>query len=142
MALSRQEPPVKLAFAIMDPPFESERSTTFFRLLSICADRGYDVSVFAYEGAVHLSFEGQAPHGNSVHGTDVDAEDHPLPKRWIGELMQRARERGGSIDWVNCGLCVDERGVRESVPGTRRGSPADFWKMALEADNTLTIATR
>ena len=46
------------------------------------------------------------------------------------------------LDWVNCGLCVDERGVAESIDGVRRGTPADFWRMSLESGNTLTAGTR
>ncbi|MGK2741185.1 DsrE family protein [Tepidicaulis sp. LMO-SS28] len=131
-----------IAFAIMDPPYESGRSTSFFRMLSIAAGRGYDIKVFAYEGGVHLAFDKQAPHGNAVHGHDVEEENHPLPKVWIAELMKTAEENGGSLDWVNCGLCADERGVNESICGARRGSPADFWNLALEAGNALTIGTR
>ena len=133
---------MKLTFAIMDPPFESARSTTFFRLLAIAAERGYEIGVFAYEGAVHLAFERQSPHGNSVHQTTAEVENHPLPKDWLRELMQLAQARGGKIDWVNCGLCVDERGVQEAVAGVRRGSPQDFWKMVLASDNVLSIGTR
>lgn len=133
---------MKLTFAVMDPPFESERTTTFFRLLAIAASRGYDIGVFAYEGAVQLAFDRQSPHGNSVHGTDIAAENHPLPKQWLRELMDEAARHGGRIDWVNCGLCVDERGAKEAIEGTRRGSPADFWAMAQASDNVLTIGTR
>lgn len=133
---------MKLTFAVMDPPFESSRSTTFFRLLSIAVARRYDVSVFAYEGAVHLAFDRQTKHGNSVHGTTVETEDHPLPKEWLRELMRVAAEQGSRLEWVNCGLCVDERGVNEAVEGTRRGSPADFWKMVESSDNVLSIGTR
>jgi tRNA 2-thiouridine synthesizing protein D len=43
---------------------------------------------------------------------------------------------------VNCGLCVDERGVAEAIADVRRGSPADFWKMVGESANTLVIPTR
>ena len=133
---------MKLTFALMDAPFESERTTTFFRLLAIAAERGYDVGVFAYEGAVHLAFDQQTPHGNAVHDTDAAAENHPLPKEWVRELIAVAQRAGGSIDWVNCGLCVDERGVAEAIAGVRRGTPADFWKMSLESGNTLTAGTR
>ena len=133
---------MKLTFALMDAPFESERTTTLFRLLSIAAERGYDVGVFAYEGAVHLAFDRQKAHGNSVHSTDAAAENHPLPKDWVRELLATASRAGGRIDWVNCGLCVDERGLFEGVEGTRRGSPADFWKMASSSTNVLTIGTR
>jgi tRNA 2-thiouridine synthesizing protein D len=133
---------MKLTFALMDAPFESERTTTFFRMLAIAAARGYHVSVFAYEGAVHLAFDRQTAHGNSVHKRDAEEENHPLPKDWLRELMVVAKENGGQIDWVNCGLCVDERGLNEAVSGTRRGSPADFWSMAVGSVNVLTIGTR
>lgn len=131
-----------LTFAIMDPPYESARSTTFFRLVSIAAARGYDINVFAYEGGVHLSFANQKPHSNSVHGTTLDEENHPLPKEWVAELINLSAQNGGKIDWVNCGLCADERGIDNTVPGVRRGSPADFWKLASASDNSLVIGTR
>ena len=131
-----------LTFAIMDAPYESARSTTALRLMNIAAQRGYDINVFAYEGAVCLPFALQAPHPNAVHGRDVAEEDHPLPKDWVLALMKEASKNGGKLDWVNCGLCVDERGVGEAVDGVRRGTPGDFWKMAEESDNTLVIGTR
>ncbi len=131
-----------LTFALMDGPFESARSTTAMRLMDIAARRGYDINVFAYEGAVYLPFAQQAGHPNAVHGRDVAEENHPLPKDWITALMAEATRNGGKIDWVNCGLCVDERGAGESVEGVRRGTPGDFWKFAESSDNTLVIGTR
>ena len=131
-----------LTFALMDAPFESARSTTALRLIDIAVRRGHRVNVFAYEGAVYLPFAGQKAHPNAVHGHDVEAEDHPLPREWVTAIMRQAEKSGGSIDWVNCGLCVDERGADDAVPGVRRGSPADFLAMALASDNTLVIATK
>jgi tRNA 2-thiouridine synthesizing protein D len=131
-----------LTFSIMDGPFEQSRTVTFFRLLDLAARRGYDLNVFAYEGAVSLPFQKQAKHDNKVHGCDVEEEDHPLPKDWIAAIMNAARENGGKVDWVNCGLCVDERGVAEAIDGCRRGAPGDLWKFATESDNTLIIGTR
>ncbi|MCG8359491.1 MAG: DsrE family protein [Kiloniellales bacterium] len=131
-----------LTFALMDAPFESARSTTALRLIDIAVKRGYDVNVFAYEGAVYLPFAGQKPHANAVHGHDVEQEDHPLPREWIAAIMQEAKRKGATFEWVNCGLCVDERGAEDSVDGVRRGTPADFWAMAETSDNTLVIATK
>ncbi|HET6303868.1 MAG TPA: DsrE family protein [Myxococcota bacterium] len=130
-----------LTFALMDPPFESARSTTALRLVDLAIRRGHDVNVFAYEGAVSLSFARQKPHANAVHGRSVEEEDHPLTRDWIAALLEAARERGVRLDWANCGLCVDERGVEESVAGTRRGSPADLARFIEESDNTLVIPT-
>lgn len=131
-----------LTFAIMDGPYESARTATVFRLMDIAARRGYDINVFAYEGAVGVAFALQTPHPNTVHGRDVDEENHPLPKDWVRALIAETERNGGKVDWVNCGLCVDERGAGEAVEGVRRGSPADFWKMAEGSDNTLVIGTR
>ena len=131
-----------LTLAIMDAPYESARSTTALRLIDLAARRGYNVNVFAYEGAVSVPFAKQAPHPNAVHGRDVTEENHPNPKDWVAAVMEEAARRGGKIDWVQCGLCVDERGMSESIPGTRRGSPADFWKFVEESDNTLVIPTK
>jgi len=132
----------KLTFALMDSAFESARTTTAMRLIDIAARRGYDITVFAYEGAVMLPFAKQEQHANKVHGREVEEENHPLPRKFIASMMTEAKKNGGSLDWINCGLCVDERGAGEAIEGVRRGAPPDFWKAAETTDNTLVIATR
>ena len=131
-----------LTFTLNDPPYENARTTTALRLIDAAVKLGYNVNVFAYEGAVALPFAKQTPHANAVHGRDVAAEDHPTTKDWIAALFAEAARRGVTVDWVNCGLCVDERGVGEAIVGTRRGSPADLWKFVQGSDNTLVIPTR
>jgi tRNA 2-thiouridine synthesizing protein D len=130
-----------LSFVLMDPPFESARSTTALRLIDLALGRGHDVNVFAYEGAVALACARQKPHANAAHARDAEAEDHPLPRQWISALFERAAERGVRLRWVNCGLCVDERGVEEWVAGPERGAPADLARMLEESHNTLVIPT-
>ena len=131
-----------LTFALMDAPYESARTTTALRLIDIAVRRSYAVNVFAYEGAVMLPFSRQQPHPNAVHGRNVEEENHLLTKDVVAALMKAAERNGGKLDWVNCGLCVDERGAGEAIEGVRRGSPADFWKLAEVSDNTLVIGTR
>jgi tRNA 2-thiouridine synthesizing protein D len=77
-----------------------------------------------------------------VKGKTVEELDHPNPKDWVRGLFELAAEKGVRLDWVNCGLCVDERGVDDQPDGARRGSPADFWKMAEASQGLLYIATR
>ena len=131
-----------LTFALMDAPFENARSTTALRLIDLAVKRGCSVNVFAYEGAVCLPFAKQTQHANAVHGRSVEEENHPLPRAWIAAIMKEAAARGVKLDWVNCGLCVDERGAAEAIEGVRRGSPADFWNFAKSSDNTLVIGTK
>ena len=131
-----------LTFVLMDAPYENARTTTAFRLIDAALRKGHDVKVFAYEGAVALSFAKQAQHPNAVHGRDAAQEDHPNPKDWILALQAAAAAAGSKLEWMNCGLCVDERGVGEAVAGVTRGSPVDLWKWSEASDNTLVIATR
>jgi tRNA 2-thiouridine synthesizing protein D len=132
----------RLTFVLMDGPYETARSTTGLRLVDAAIRHGHDVNVFAYEGAVALPFAKQAPHANAVHGRDVAEEDHPNPKDWIAAILEEAGRRGARVDWVQCGLCVDERGVGEWIAGPRRGSPADLVAFVDGSDNTLVIPTR
>jgi len=131
-----------LTFALMDAPYENGRTTTALRLIDAAVRRGYDVNVFAYEGAVSVASPSQKPHPNTVHGRDVAEENHPNPKDWVAAVITEAERRGAKVDWVQCGLCVDERGVTELLPGTRRGTPGDLWAFAEQSDNTLVIPTR
>ncbi|MEO8159342.1 MAG: DsrE family protein [Betaproteobacteria bacterium] len=131
-----------LTFMLMDAPYENARSTTAFRLIDAAVKRGFDVNVFAYEGAVYLPFARQAQHANAIHGRSIEEENHPLPRDWIAALMKEAAANGVKVDWVNCGLCVDERGAAEAIEGVRRGGPVDFWNFARNSDNTLVIGTK
>jgi tRNA 2-thiouridine synthesizing protein D len=131
-----------LTFVLMDPPYENARSTTALRLIDAAVRRGNAVNVFAYEGAVCLPFAKQAPHPNAVHGRDVAQEDHPNPKDWIAAISQDAAARKTRLDWVQCGLCVDERGAAESIAGPRRGGPPDLHKFVEDSDAVLVIPTR
>ena len=131
-----------LTFVLNDPPYENARTTTALRLIDRALRRGHHVNVFAYEGAVALPFAKQAAHANPVHGRDAAAEDHPTTKDWIAALFAEAERHQVKLDWVNCGLCVDERGVAEAIPGTRRGSPADLAKFVEASTNVLVIPTK
>ena len=134
-------PQKTFAIALMDPPYESENLTTAFRILAAAARRGHKINVFAYEGAAGLAFARQAAHPNPVHGKNLAEENHPTTKDQVVALIALAEQNGGKVDWVNCGMCVDERGVGEFAAG-RRGSPADFHAFCETADNVLAIPVK
>lgn len=131
-----------LTIAIMHPPYESAASTTALRIVNAALAQGNDVTVFAYEGAVNLTMAAQQPHANPVKGTSVEQEQHPTTKDWIASLFELARSRGVKLDWINCGLCVDERGAGDWIDGPRRGSPKDFYEAAQKSDGVLVIPAK
>lgn len=128
-----------VTLALMDAPYESERSTTAFRIIDAALRKGHTVRVFAYEGAVNLTMADQAPHPNPVKGTSVEEEHHPTTKDWVAALFDSSE---GRLEWVNCGLCVDERGSANWIEGPRRGGPKDFVDWVEASDQTLVIPTR
>lgn len=124
---------------LMDAPYEQATTTTAFRIIDAALRAGHRVNVFAYEGAVNLTMADQAPHPNPVKGTSVEEEDHPTTKEWVAALFRLA---DGRLDWVNCGLCVDERGSGNWIEGPRRGGPKDFAEWVEASEQTLVIPTR
>ena len=130
-----------LTLAIMDAPYEAAASTTAFRIIAAALSRGINVNIFAYEGAVSLTVKDQAPHANPVKGTTVDEEEHPTTKDLVAALVALGSTEP-KLTWVNCGLCVDERGAGNAIDGVKRGSPADFLTMAQASATTLVIPTR
>ncbi|QVN21653.1 DsrE family protein [Burkholderia pyrrocinia] len=133
---------MKLTLALMDPPYEKAASTTALRIVDAALRRGHDVTVFAYEGAVNLTMKAQAPHANPVKGTSVEEEDHPTTRDWVAALFQLAAQQGVKLDWINCGLCVDERGAGDWIEGPRRGSPKDFLDSTIQSNAVLVIPTK
>ena len=131
-----------LTISLMDPPYESETTTTVLRIVDAAVRKGHNVNVFAYEGAVALPMKTQAAHPNPVKGTTAEEGHHPTTSGFISALFEAAKANDAKLDWVNCGLCVDERGATDWIEGVRRGGPADFVKMAQESTNTLVIGTR
>ena len=131
----------KLTIAIMDAPYEKASTTTALRIVSAALKKGVHVNVFAYEGAVSLTMKDQAPHANPVKGTSVEEEDHPTTKNFVSSLLELGKDNPLLV-WVNCGLCVDERGAGNWIEGVKRGGPGDFFKMAGESTNTLVIPTK
>ena len=131
-----------LTFCIMDAPYENARSTTALRLIDIAVKRGYNVNVFAYEGAVQMPITTQKAHPNAFHGRDTEEEDHPLPHQWIQSIAKAADAAGGKLEWISCGLCVDERGANDGLPFVQRGGPAHLLEWVQASDNTLIIPTK
>lgn len=125
-----------LTLLLMDPPYETENTTTALRIVDAVLKKGHRVRVFAYEGAVSLTMSQQKQHPNPVKNQDAAQADHPTTLRAIQSLFKK-----GNLEWIACGMCVDERGV-DFISEAKRGGPKDFLEWAQTSDNTLVIATQ
>ena len=130
-----------LTLALMDPPYESARSTTALRIIDAALRKGHNVRVFAYEGAVNLTMMAQQPHANPVKGTTIEEERHPTTKDWIASRFALPQGEQ-TLEWINCGLCVDERGAGQWLEGPKRGAPKDFFDWVRTSDAVLVIPVK
>ena len=130
-----------LNILIMDPPYESSNTISAFRIIKSALGKSINVTVFAYEGATALTLKDQKGHPNPVKKTSIEDEKHPLTKDMVSGLFDLAKEKNVSLTWINCGLCVDERGVGNWVDGPVRGGPPQFVDAVQRSDKTLVIAT-
>ncbi|MFQ5933496.1 MAG: DsrE family protein [Dehalococcoidia bacterium] len=89
-----------LTVSFMDPPYESETTTTVLRLVDAALTKGHNVNVFAYEGAVTLTMKEQAPHANPVKGTSLEEQDHPTTAKFIEGLFKKGKDLP-KLDWIN-----------------------------------------
>ena len=126
-----------LTIALMDSPYESGTTTSALRIADAAVRKGHTVNVFAYEGAVSMTMKEQKPHPNPVKGTTVEEQKHPTTADFVAGLLAT-----GKVDWINCGMCVDERGAGDWIEGARRGGPGDLLKWSDESDNTLIMGSR
>ena len=131
-----------LNILLMDPPYESSNTMTALRVVESALKKRINVHVFAFEGAVSLSFAEQKAHPNPVKSTSVEEEKHPLTRDFVSGLFEIAKTSGSELSWVNCGFCVDERGAGNWVDGPTRGGPPNFAKAFNESTKTLVVATK
>jgi tRNA 2-thiouridine synthesizing protein D len=123
---------------IMDIPYESADSTTALHIIHAALKEGHNVRVFAMEGAANLTNTHQPPV-NSIKETSVEEERQTATKDRAASLFQLAKQQGVKLDWVNCGLCVDDREAGDSPEGLRPVGPKDLVDASLGSDATMVI---
>src|SRR5919106_3755891 len=119
-----------LMVAIMDIPYESADSSTALHIIHAALKEGHNVRVFAYEGATDLTTKKQQPPANPAKETSDEEEQHTVTKDRAASLFELAKHQGVKLDWVNCGLFVDDRGVE----GRRDVGPEDLVEASLGSD--------
>ena len=128
-----------LMLAIMDVPYESADSTTALHIIDAALKEGHNVRVFAYGRAVNLTTKTQQPHANRVKETSVEEERQTATKDRAASLFQLAKQQGVKLDWVNCGLCVDDREAGDWSEGLRPVGIKDLVDASLGSEATMVI---
>ena len=128
-----------LMVAIMDIPYEAADSSTALRIIHAALKEGHNVRVFAYGGAINLTTKTQQSPANPVQETSVEEEQQTAAKDRAASLFQLAKQQGVKLDWVNCGLCVDDKEAEDGPEGLRLVGPRDLVDASLASDATMVI---
>ena len=97
------------------------------------------MKVFATEGAVNATAKTSQTPANSVKETSVEEERQAASKDAAASLFQLAKQHGVKLNWVNCGLSVDERETGDWPEGLPAVGPKDLVDASLASDATMAI---
>jgi tRNA 2-thiouridine synthesizing protein D len=125
--------------AIMDIPYESADSTTALHIIHAALKEGHNVRVFAMEGGVYTTAKTPQSHANSLKETSVEEERQAATKDRAASLFQLAKQHGVKLDWVSCGLSVDDREAGDWPEGLPAVGPKDLVDASLASDATMVI---
>ena len=118
-----------LAFPIVDEADQqTARTATLFRLFDIAARRGYDIDVFAYEGAVRVVLTmGDGPNVAQVVAADVQMAnlERRCSKQGLGRAWSAAAKlsRIRSARWFGVPVACDVPVACELAVSSGRSRP-------------------
>lgn len=128
-----------LFLGLMSGPYQSDLTTSFFRLLEETLARGCDVTVWTCGNAttitstqMHRDPDPIDPDGPTRHCT------HSLPA-----LVERYLEAyPDQLRWYVCRYCMEERGATQQIPGAEVKLPFSFDTYLHQAEQALVLGTK
>lgn len=131
------ETPQTIFFAALGAPFESDSTTTLFRLIDAALARQHTVIVWTCGGATTLTLQtlGDRRPRNFLN---FDAE-YPSTAKLVRALLDGS---DGRLHWHICRHCMEERGATEQIEGVKIQPPFRFFHFLEQADASLVIGPK
>jgi hypothetical protein len=127
-------------FGMMGTPFQSETTTSLFRMVEGALRQGHKVTVWNCGHATGLS-----------QFTLVRPRDFLLPPSEAAsnfstaELIQslfRKHGQDGQLEWLVCRYCMEERGATNQIPEAKVKIPFTFQHYLSAADVSLVLGVK
>lgn len=127
-------------FGMMGTPFQSETTTSLFRMVEGALCQGHKVTVWNCGHATGLS-----------QSTLVRPRDFLLPKsepasnHSTAELIQalfRKHGQDGRLEWLVCRYCMEERGATNQIPEAKVKIPYTFQHYLSAAEVSLVLGVK
>ena len=110
-----------LTLLMMDSSFEQTRTITAFRIIEEALERGHNVNVFAYEGAVNLAFAKQNNYDRAIENYNQALKLNPQDAvayfyRGLAQIDQQAPAAAGAC--LNCSsITLPGSVLAATIPG-------------------------
>jgi sulfur relay (sulfurtransferase) complex TusBCD TusD component (DsrE family) len=124
-------------FVVMGAPYESELTTSLFRMIDAALDQQHRVWVWTCGGATTLTMQslGERKPRNPL---DLDAE-YPTTGQFVNRMLTRG---DGRLEWYICRQCMEERGANEQLAGVKIQPPFRFLRYLDQADVCLVMGVK
>lgn len=128
-----------LFLGLMGSPYESDWTTTFFRLLDDTLKRGCDVNVWTCGNSTSITSRLMHRDPDPIH---PDSPSHHCAHS-IPALAARYLEKyPGQLRWYVCRYCMEERGATEQIDGIEIKLPFSFDTYLNQAEQALVFGTK
>lgn len=133
------QPARSLFVALMGRPFESDWTTTFFRMLSSCLDRGTQVVVWTCGNSTSITSRLMHRPPDPIHQNHTSTRSvYALPEM-AAALM---RTHPDQLRWFVCQYCMEERGATHQIDGIEIKLPFSFEIYLNQADQALVFGEK
>jgi sulfur relay (sulfurtransferase) complex TusBCD TusD component (DsrE family) len=126
---------------MMGAPYESESTTTLFRLVDSLLRAEQTATIWTCGGATLLTLVSltQDKPDDLFDAFEAVKKVTPTTARLVQAYLARWPER---CRWLVCKHCAAERGALEHVPGVRMISALGFRKEQRAADRTIVLGRK
>jgi sulfur relay (sulfurtransferase) complex TusBCD TusD component (DsrE family) len=122
---------------LIGPPYESDQLTTALRIADEAVRQRHRVTVWTCGFSTTLTATSLGPA--KPRNAQAWTVRYPSTSALAVELLEWA---GGSLQWLVCRYCAEERGALDQVPQVRVRPPYEFVQRATAADVALVLGVK
>ncbi len=129
--------PRTIFLVVMGAPYESELTTTLFRLVDAALARRHKLLVWTCGGSTTLTMR-QLGESKPRNPLQLNA-DYPSAPRLVRALLKRG---DGDMQWLVCRQCMDERGAMDQIKEVGIQPPFRFLQYLEQADVCMVMGVK
>ena len=126
-------------FGGMGTPFQSELTTTLFRMVQSALEMDHQVTVWTCGYATNLTQRSLVRPKDSFAAKDAPGTNDLSTAQVVQALM---RKHSDKLDWYVCRYCMEERGATQQIDEVQVKIPFTFQHYLSAADVSLVLGVK